>query len=110
MTPAVIRPGYAPRSGRVRRPRDPLVEATKHDFKLSAALTAITAAVVGVILNLAVFFGYHTLWPQGLDAPPDLLAAAIAVAALVALVRFKRGPIEVVLVCGLAGVVARMAG
>ncbi|OZI35582.1 chromate transporter [Bordetella genomosp. 1] len=88
----------------------PLVEATKHDFKLSAALTLITAAVVGVILNLAVFFGYHTLWPQGLDAPPDLLAAAIAVAALVALVRFKRGPIEVVLVCGLAGVVARMAG
>ncbi|MFP3600173.1 chromate transporter, partial [Chryseobacterium sp. SIMBA_029] len=44
----------------------PLVEATKEDLKFTAPLTAVTAAVVGVILNLAVFFGYHVMWPKGL--------------------------------------------
>ncbi|MGH8611234.1 MAG: chromate efflux transporter, partial [Gammaproteobacteria bacterium] len=43
----------------------PLVEATHGDLKFTAPLTGITAAVVGVILNLAVFFAYHVLWPQG---------------------------------------------
>jgi len=44
----------------------PLVEATHGDLKFTAPLTAITAAVVGVILNLALFFAYHVLWPTGL--------------------------------------------
>jgi chromate transporter len=43
----------------------PLVETTHNDLKFTAPLTAITAAVVGVILNLALFFGYHVLWPKG---------------------------------------------
>ena len=43
----------------------PLVEATHGKLKFTAPLTAITAAVVGVILNLALFFAYHVLWPQG---------------------------------------------
>ncbi|OZI52093.1 chromate efflux transporter [Bordetella genomosp. 5] len=86
----------------------PLVEATKHDFKLSAALTAITAAVVGVIVNLAVFFGYHALWPTGLVGGLDLAAAAIAIAAFVALVWAKRGVIEVIAVCGAVGVALRL--
>ena len=43
----------------------PLVESTHGDLKFTAPLTAITAAVVGVILNLALFFGYHVLWPAG---------------------------------------------
>jgi len=42
----------------------PLVEATHGDLKFTAPLTGITAAVVGVVLNLAVFFAYHVLWPQ----------------------------------------------
>ena len=86
----------------------PLVEATKHDFTLSAALTAITAAVVGVIVNLAVFFGYHALWPEGWEGGPDLAAAAIAVAAFVALVWARRGVIEVIAVCGAVGVALRL--
>jgi len=45
----------------------PSVEATRHDAKFTAPLTGITAAVVGVIINLAVFFAYHVLWPQGFE-------------------------------------------
>ena len=41
-------------------------------------LTAITAAVVGVIVNLALFFGYHVLWPQGFAGNFDFISAAIA--------------------------------
>ncbi|HET8706813.1 MAG TPA: chromate efflux transporter, partial [Pseudomonadales bacterium] len=48
----------------------PLVESTRHEIKLTAPLTAITAAVVGVILNLALFFAYHTFWPDGFVAAP----------------------------------------
>ena len=48
----------------------PLVEATHGDLKFTAPLTGITAAVVGVILNLALFFGWHVLWPEATpDAP-----------------------------------------
>ncbi|MBS1219591.1 MAG: chromate transporter, partial [Proteobacteria bacterium] len=47
----------------------PAIEASRHDIKLSAPLTAITAAVVGVIINLAVFFACHVLWPQGITQP-----------------------------------------
>ena len=44
----------------------PFIESTHGNLKFTAPLTAITAAVVGVIVNLAVFFAYHVLWPQGL--------------------------------------------
>ncbi|EPO0797967.1 chromate efflux transporter, partial [Acinetobacter baumannii] len=43
----------------------PIIESTHNEIKFTAPLTAITAAVVGVILNLALFFSYHVLWPQG---------------------------------------------
>ncbi|MGK4921511.1 chromate efflux transporter [Bordetella hinzii] len=87
----------------------PLVEATKEDLTFTAPLTAITAAVVGVILNLAVFFGYHVLWPQGLAGPFDALSALIALGAALALFRFKRGVIEVIAACAVIGLVARLA-
>jgi len=45
----------------------PIIESTHNELKFTAPLTAITAAVVGVILNLALFFSYHVLWPQGFD-------------------------------------------
>ena len=78
----------------------PLVEATHGDLKFTGPLTAITAAVVGVILNLALYFGYHVLWPKGLAGPFDPVSALIAFAAAVALLRFKRGVIEVIVACG----------
>jgi chromate transporter len=85
----------------------PLVESTHDDLKFTAPLTAITAAVVGVILNLALFFGYHVLWPQGFGARFEWPAALIALGAAVALLRFKRGVIEVIGACALAGLAVR---
>ena len=81
----------------------PLVESTHNELKFTAPLTAITAAVVGVILNLACFFAYHVLWPEGFSGRLDWPSLLIALAAAVALLRFKRGVIEVLIGCGLIG-------
>ncbi|WP_312443552.1 MULTISPECIES: chromate efflux transporter [Stutzerimonas] len=81
----------------------PLVESTHNELKFTAPLTGITAAVVGVILNLALFFGYHVLWPEGFAGSFDWLSALIAVGAAVALFRFKRGVIQVLVGCALVG-------
>ena len=72
----------------------PLVESTHNDLKFTAPLTAITAAVVGVILNLAMFFGYHVLWPQGFGGAFDLPSAVMALAAAVALFKYQRNVIH----------------
>ncbi|MBR0568777.1 chromate efflux transporter [Azoarcus sp. L1K30] len=85
----------------------PLVEATHGDLKFTAPLTAITAAVVGVILNLALFFGYHVLWPEGFGGGFDGPSALIAVFAATALFRFRVQVIHVIMACGLLGLVAR---
>ena len=69
----------------------PVVEATHGKLGFTAPLSAITAAVVGVILNLAMFFAYHVLWPQGFGGHFDALSAVIGAAAAVALFRFKVG-------------------
>jgi chromate transporter len=85
----------------------PLVESTHGDLKFTAPLTAITAAVVGVILNLAMFFGYHVLWPKGFSGTFDWLSALIALAAFVALIHFKRGVIEVIVACAVIGLILK---
>ena len=82
----------------------PLIETTHNNLRFTAPLTAITAAVVGVILNLAVFFGYHVLWPNGLQGLFDWPSALIAVAAGVALFKYQCNVIHVIIVCGLLGV------
>ena len=81
----------------------PLVEATHGKLGFTAPLSAITAAVVGVILNLAMFFAYHVLWPQGFGGRFDALSAVIAIAAAVALFRFKVGVIPLLGACAAAG-------
>jgi chromate transporter len=81
----------------------PLVESTHNELSFTAPLTAITAAVVGVILNLACFFGYHVLWPNGFSAGLEWPSLLIAIGAAVALFRFKRGVITVLLGCAAAG-------
>ena len=86
----------------------PLVETTHGDLKFTAPLTGITAAVVGVILNLAVFFAYHVLWPEGFTGRFEWASALIGLAALVALTRYKIGVIPVILACGIAGLVYSM--
>lgn len=85
----------------------PLVESTHGDIKFTAPLTAITAAVVGVVLNLALFFGYHVLWPQGVAGAFDWISALIALAAAVALFRFKRNVIEVIATCAVIGLILK---
>ena len=87
----------------------PLVETTHNDLKFTAPLTAITAAVVGVILNLALFFGYHVLWPQGFAGGFDWPSALIALSAAVALLRFKRGVIEVIAACAIIGLLIHLS-
>ncbi len=81
----------------------PLVEATRHDIKFTAPLTGITAAVVGVIVNLALFFAYHVLWPEGLSGEFDWLSALLGLGAFVALVKLKWGVIPVIGACAAAG-------
>ncbi len=85
----------------------PFVESTHGDLKFTAPLTGITAAVVGVIFNLALFFGYHVLWPQGFAGVFDWLSALIVLAAIIALFRFKRNVIEVIAVCAALGILLK---
>ena len=80
-----------------------LVEATHGKLGFTAPLSAITAAVVGVIVNLALFFAYHVLWPQGFGGRFEVFSAVIAVAAAVALFRFKVGVIPLLGACAAAG-------
>lgn len=81
----------------------PAVEATRHSIKFTAPLTGITAAVVGVIFNLATFFAYHVLWPQGFDATFEWFSALIGAAAFVALFRYKVGIVSVIGACAAVG-------
>ena len=83
----------------------PLVESTHGDIKFTAPLTAITAAVVGVILNLALFFGYHVLWPQGFAGSFDWVSACITLTAVITLFRYKRNVIEVIGACAAIGLI-----
>ncbi|MBI3481110.1 MAG: chromate efflux transporter [Nitrosomonadales bacterium] len=85
----------------------PLVESTHGDLKFTAPLTGITAAVVGVILNLALFFGYHVLWTEGFAGVFDWVSALIALAATIALFHYKRNVIEVIAVCAVLGLVIK---
>jgi chromate transporter len=87
----------------------PLVESTHGQLKFTAPLTGITAAVVGVIVNLAVFFAYHVLWPAGVSGRFDAASAIIGVAAAIALFRYKAGVIPVILACAGAGLAAALA-
>lgn len=86
----------------------PLVESTHGNLKFTAPLSAITAAVVGVILNLAVFFAWHVFWPKGFAGDFDGVAALIGVYALIALFHFKVGVIPVIIASAAAGVLVSL--
>ncbi len=101
----------------------PFIERLRDNAVLTAALTAITAAVVGVILNLAVWFGLHVVFDEvrtltsfGLDldvpvwATVNLAASALVLAALVAVFRFRLGPVTVLAGCALAGMALAFMG
>jgi chromate transporter len=81
----------------------PYIEVIRGNRALAGALAGVTAAVVGVILNLALVFGAAVIWPQGFAAGPDWFAAALGVAAFVALYRLRVDVLWVVLGGGVAG-------
>lgn len=80
----------------------PLVESTHGNLKFTAPLTAITAAVVGVIINLALFFAWHVLFPD-IQGGVDWVAGLITLLAIIALFRFQIGVIPVLICSGLTG-------
>ncbi|HZH32505.1 MAG TPA: chromate transporter [Pyrinomonadaceae bacterium] len=81
----------------------PYIERLRGNKNLTGALSGITAAVVGVILNLALVFGAAVIWPQGLAGETNWFAAGLSVAAFVALYRFKLDVLLVVLAGGALG-------
>ena len=93
----------------------PLVESTRGKLQFTAPLTGITAAVVGVILNLAVFFGWHVVWPRATAAAPfsggvEVFSAAVAVVAFVALWRYQQDIVKVLAVCAGMGLLRSLMG
>jgi chromate transporter len=82
----------------------PHLERWRANVRLSGALAAVTAAVVGVVLNLAVWFGLQVFFPRGVGAGSvDGFAVVVGVLAFVALQRFKVGVVTVVLASGALG-------
>jgi chromate transporter len=86
----------------------PLVESTHGKLQLTGPLTAITAAVVGVVMNLTLFLSYHVFWPQGYSAQTllgglDGISVAIAAGAALALLRYQRSVVQVIGACALLG-------
>jgi chromate transporter len=88
----------------------PLVESTHGDLKFTAPLTGITAAVVGVVLSLALFFAEHVFWPQGFAQPVDWVSLGGALIALAALMRFRIGLISLIVIAGATGMLLRLGG
>ena len=101
----------------------PFIETMRGNKALAGALSAITAAVVGVILNLAIWFAVHTVFRAtfpvqrfglSFDAPVltsvDPWALALSVAAAVAIFRFNAGMLQTLAACAAAGVALHFAG
>ncbi len=101
----------------------PFIERLRYNHLLTEALTAITAAVVGVILNLAVWFGLHVVFDEvrvvtsyGLDldvpvwATLNLAAALLVISAMIAVFRFRTGTLTVLAACALGGVALSFGG
>ena len=84
----------------------PYIERLRQQEWLTCALSAITAAVVGVILNLAVWFGIQVLFPKAWQ--PDWFAVAVAVVAFAGMQRWKWDVIAVVLGAGALGVLMKL--
>ncbi|MDD3684771.1 MAG: chromate transporter, partial [Desulfovibrio desulfuricans] len=84
---------------------EPYIEAITANKKLNAALTGISAAVVGVILKIGVFFAWNTFFPA---TGFDTFAVGVALVSLVALVRFKLSMHALVGLSGLAGLIWQM--
>ncbi len=81
----------------------PYIEALRGNKDLTGALSGVTAAVVGVVLNLAIVFGATVIFPNGISGSVEWFAAVMSVAAFVAMYKFKIDVLWVVLAGGLIG-------
>jgi chromate transporter len=88
----------------------PYIEVLRGNKNLTGALSGITSAVVGVVLNLAIVFGITVIWPNGLRGEMNWFAAIMTMAAFIALYKFKIDVLWVVLVGGLIGMLWTILG
>jgi chromate transporter len=93
----------------------PVIETTHGRLSFTAPLTAITAAVVGVIFSLAVFFAWKVWWPESTSSAPfggriEWTAIAMTFGAGLALIRYRANVIVVIAVCALIGMIRSVAG
>ena len=101
----------------------PFIERLRNVVELNAALSAVTAAVVGIILNLALWFAIHTIfgltvpirtWPLAFDAPVlssvDPWALSLTLASAIAIFRLNWGMIPTLASSCLAGVILHLLG
>ena len=86
----------------------PYVEVIRGNPSLGAALSGVTAAVVGVVLNLALVFGAAVIWPAGLAAEPSWFGVLLSAGAFALLYRYKVDVLWVVLAGGAVGLVGRL--
>jgi chromate transporter len=84
----------------------PHLEQMRGNARLASTLSAVTAAVVGVVLNLAVWFGWHVLWPEGRAV--DAYAVAVSAVVFVGMMKWKWDVIPVVFGAGLLGMVCKL--
>jgi len=84
----------------------PHIEQLRGNTKLTAALSAVTAAVVGVILNLAVWFGLHAVFPPGDRI--DYFALVLSVITFIGMLKWKWAVIPAVIGSGVAGLVYKL--
>ena len=84
----------------------PLIESTHGKLGFTAPLTAISAAVVGVIANLGLFFAYHVFFPHGLGGSISWISIAITLFAGLALFKFQKGVMSVLAGSALAGLLS----
>jgi chromate transporter len=87
----------------------PLIESTHGKLSFTAPLTAITAAVVGVIANLGLFFAYHVFLPRGFGGPISWVSIVICILAAIALLKFQKGVMSVLGGSALAGLLTYFA-
>lgn len=88
----------------------PLIESTHGKLRFTAPLTAITAAVVGVIVNLGLFFAYHVFFPNGFAGSVSIPSVFICAAAALALIRFQLGIMTVLAGAAFVGLVLSWLG
>jgi chromate transporter len=88
----------------------PYIEVLRGNKNLTGALTGVTAAVVGVVLNLAIVFGATVIWPRGVAQETNWFAMLMGIASFVALYRFKADVLWVVLAGGLIGLAWTLLG